>query len=211
MSSSRTGDDRNHITDLSLNTAQFITREVQGCLSHSNQGHLSTITVESESPVSCVNHLLYELSRRSHNQDKSHHWLMSQSWNLWLDLSHRRQRRRRGYFRSNKLLVSALTPSYIWPYAKSEVIEPTWQRVPDGSEIATWRWAVSLIQQFAGFVLFGSGVIIAHVGLLSSDGLVSSRGNCHSAQPSAPSLLLLGFRAQTLSVLRWVTELSRYF
>lgn len=47
MSLSQAGDDRNHITDLSLNTAQFITREVHGCLSHSNQGHLSTITVES--------------------------------------------------------------------------------------------------------------------------------------------------------------------
>lgn len=45
--------------------------------------------------------------------------------------------------------------------------------------------------------LFGSVVIIAHVGLLSSDGLVSSRESCHPAQPSAPSLLLLGFRAQS--------------
>lgn len=40
-------------------------------------------------------------------------------------------------------------------------------------------------------------VIIGHVGLLSSDRLVSSRESCHSAQPSAPSLLLPGTRAQT--------------
>lgn len=33
--------------------------------------------------------------------------------------------------------------------------------------------------------LFGSVVIMSHVGLLSSDGLVSSRENCHPAQPSA--------------------------
>lgn len=77
---------------------------------------------------------------------------MSQSSNLWLDLSHRSRRQHRGYFGSNKLLVSALTPSYVWPYVKPEVNEPTWQRVPDGSEIVTWRWAVSQIQQFGGFV-----------------------------------------------------------
>lgn len=77
---------------------------------------------------------------------------MSQSFTLWLDLSHGSPRRHRGYFRSPKLLVSALTPSYVWPDAKAEVNEPAWQRLPDGGEIVTWRWAVSLIQQFGGFV-----------------------------------------------------------
>lgn len=42
--------------------------------------------------------------------------------------------------------------------------------------------------------LFGSVVIIAHVGLLSSDGLVSSREKCHPAQPSAPVSTAAGFQ-----------------
>lgn len=58
---------------------------------------------------------------------------MSQRLNLCLDLSHHSQCRQRGYFRSNKLLASALSPSYVCQHVKSEVDEPdmtarTWQK-----------------------------------------------------------------------------------
>lgn len=54
---------------------------------------------------------------------------------------------------SDHISFSALASSYVWQHVKSEVNDPTWQRVPDRShdETVMWCWAVNQTQQFGGF------------------------------------------------------------